>query len=393
MLTNSLGILVRKINILQMVTVSDIGGTERMLLYLLSAANKQRFRFVVACLYPGGVLKQEVQRMGVPFYDLSIKYVARLPFLLKTLIKKEKIDLIHTYGLTADVLIRPLARLYRVKGLISSIRSTYPNRKWYHNLLSRMTSFGVDVWISNSEAGKHAAVRREKIKPHKIVVIKNGIDVQSVPRVTPEKMKTIKEKLGLSKNTFVTLTVANLRPMKRHEDILKAIPLIKKKTGDKIKFIFVGTDNSRGQIAALAEKLGVQQEVIFAGFRKDIAPFLEMADLFLLTSEWEGLPGSILEAMAYRLPIIATNVGGIPELITHEKEGILIEPRNPQAIAANVIKLYCSKELRKQLGSNAYQQVAHEFTLSTMIARLEEIYEDLYQQKCVIAVPNSIQNQ
>lgn len=371
----------QKIKVLDITTVSGIGGTESMLLSLIAHADREKFEFIVVSLFGNGPLGGRVRSLGVRYYNLKLIEFWLFPRRLCQLIQRENIDIVQTYGITADVVVRPHAKVFGAKVLISSIRSVGGPKKWYRSILSKFASSQVDLWISNSEAGKRSAIAKNEAPQDKIVVVHNGMDANAYRRIPKTELKSLREKLGIHPNNFVVLTVANLRPMKRHEDILGAIPLLKQKGVENVRFCFVGTDRSNGRIRGLAQKLGVLDKVVFAGFHKDLAPFYSLADLFLLPSEWEGLPGSIMEAMAFGLPIIATNVGGIPELIRDRKEGVLIPAKSPPAIAKTVAELYDNANERQRLGANAVKRLAENFRLEAMVEGLQNIYDKALEKK------------
>ena len=361
----------KKINILKVVTVSDIGGTETMLLNFLSAYDRSKFNVYVACLYSGGELQNKVEELDTAFFDLGLKRFWGLPFRLKRLIKKYEIDIVHVFGLTADVVIRPLAKLCGAKRFVSVVHSVGGPSSKMRIFFRRFAMSQADLWISNSYAGKEAAIHRDGIPADKITVIHNGMDFsQYIPQENEQHYE---------KNTqeFSVLTVANLRSMKGHKEIIKAASILKQKGIDNIRFVFVGQDRSNGAIEALACEQNVRDYIDFCGFRKDLVSFYQKADLFLFPSEWEGLPGSVMEAMANGLAIVASDVGGIPELIENGVSGVLIKPKSPQSIADSIIDLMNDPEKRAFLGSNAKNKVFENFTLPKMVKSTTEIYTAL----------------
>ena len=345
-----------------------------MLLSLLAHADRSRFEFIVASLFGEGPLNEQVKSLGVRYYNLKLKNPLLFPFRLYRLMNREQVVIVQIYGITADTVIRPLAKLFGAKVLISSIRSAGGPGKRIRSYLSQLVSSQVDLWISNSVAGKNDTIAKREAPKDKIVVIPNGIDISAFRRVQAKELESLRVRFGIHANTFVVLTVANLRPMKRHQDILQAIPLLRERGITNLQFCFVGADRSNGRIRDLAQELGVLDQVVFAGFQDDLVPFYSIADLFLLPSEWEGLPGSIMEAMAFGLPIVASNVGGIPELIQDNQEGLLIPAKSPPAIAQAVAELHANASERQRLGGNAKKRLVDKFRLETMIDNLQRTY-------------------
>ncbi|UCH66681.1 MAG: glycosyltransferase [Ignavibacterium sp.] len=369
-----------KINILLITTVSNIGGTESMLLSFLSNFDSENFNVVIASLFGKDELGKEVVKRGVQFTDLNFKNVLTYPFKLRKIIKQNNIDLVQTFGLTAEVAVNPLAKIFGAKKIVASIRSAYTDRKWYHHFLSGIVNRNVDLWISNSQAGKNTTIKNLKIESNKIKVSRNGLDTSKFADEYIEQSDQLKTELNLT-DKFVILTVANLRSEKRHSDIIKAVKLIDKHIRENLKFIFIGRDDLNGNIEREIRDSNLSNYFMLSGFRSDVAAYYELADLFLLTSDWEGLPVSIMEAMYFSKPIISTNVGGVNELVNHEKEGLLIEPRNPEQIADKIIQLYNNKNLRAKLGRNAHERIVKEFSLKKMVNETEQTYIDLMEGK------------
>jgi glycosyltransferase involved in cell wall biosynthesis len=369
-----------KINILLITTVSNIGGTENMLLSFLSNFDRLKFNVIVASLFGANQLGTEVEKKNIQFKNLDLNRFWSFPFRLRKIIRQNHIDLIQTFGLTAEIAVNPIAKSFGVKKLIASIRSAHTDRKWYHNLLSRFANRKVDLWISNSMAGKNTTINNLKINPQKIKVIWNGLDISKYADNYMEIADQLKRKLKLE-NKFVILTVANLRPEKRHCDILAAINLIDKQIRENLIFIFSGRDSLSGEVQRKINENGFSENIILTGFQSEVAPYYLLADIFLLASDREGLPVSIMEAMYFGKSIISTNVGGVSELINHEKEGLLLEPRHPEQIADNIVHLYNDKQLRVELGRKARERILKEFKLQHMVTEIEQTFLDLLVDK------------
>ena len=378
------------ISILYVVTVTGIGGAERMLLALLRHLDHKRFRASVAALHPGGPLELEVKRLGVSFHELSLRSPLAIYQKLRRLIQQERIDIIQTYGLTADVVIRPLARRSGAKRMVSSLRGLERSRKWYHNMLAKLTRRYVDLWISNSGAGKTAAVQREHLDPQRVIVIPNGIDENLLAPLAVDT-EAHAARFNISKEDTVILTVANIRPMKGHSDILAAIKLLERDAAasGNLKFVFVGEDRSGGEIYRLASRLGIQERVAFTGFHEDVRPFLRRANIFLFPSHEEGMGNALMEAMACGLPVIATRVGDLPELVREGVDGLLIEPRNPAAIAKALSHLLQNEEVRIALGNNAKNRMARDFKMEKMVRQHEQAYQNLMESSRVKSAQES----
>jgi glycosyltransferase involved in cell wall biosynthesis len=362
----------KKINILFLTSAVNIGGAEKNILNHLDSADFDRFNLTVGSFSSGGILEYEVCKRGFQFI-----YFRRLLYLL-TFLKKNKTNIIQLYGLKANILSRFIGKLARCK-VIATIRSIDSQRKWYHVVLDRLTSPFVDLWISNSYAGKDIAIKREKFPTEKIKVIHNGIDLSKYIKLPDNDIMRLKKHYGIAENDIVIGEVANLRNMKGHIDIINAIPTIIQRY-ENIKFFFAGEDASNGKIEKYAREKKIDKYIIFAGYCDNIPEILSLFDILILPSLWEGLPNSIIEAMAIGLPVIATKVGGIPELMDDGENGILIDPKSPQQIASAILYLLENKDLAKSMGERNIARAWQNNDIKQKARDYEKIYMELMKK-------------
>lgn len=372
----------KKIRVLQFLSSADIGGTERMVLQLVTRMNPQRFATDVCFLYGPGPVGTELSRRGfkVTYFHF---HPAKLPLVIARLtafFRRNPYDVVHIYGYKANLLVRTLCWCWGPKHIVTGQRSTDQNRRWFHSWLDRLTSRRVTLYISNSAAAKKLLVEREKIPEKKIVVIPNGVDCQRFRPPTPEEKAALRSWLGLPVGATVTVSVANLLPVKGHTYLLKAIASLPSEIKEKLVLLLVGYGPLQESLQKEAALLNLHSIVRFLGRQEseNVAKILRAADVFILASLWEGLPNAVLEAMATGLPVIATATGGVPELIQNEKEGLLVPPKDPDALAAAVHRLVGDAQLRQTLGGNARARAQDDFSLEGMTARTEKIYLSLF---------------
>jgi len=366
-----------KYQILHLTASSDIGGTERMLIHLLSRMDRNQFDASVCSLVGRGDLTLKIRELGFSAENLELSSPFQFCKIrsLYHLMKSRKFDLIQIYGLRAEVIGRPLAKMARIPVVLSSIRSPDPWRKWHHVILDRLTLPWADFFVSNSEAGRQSRIRREKYPADRIRVIYNGIP--DPPAYSDDEKKTFREKCGVPLDAFPIIShVANLRIMKGHREVLHALPDLLRNF-PRILVLFTGRDDSKGEIPKLARTLGVDQNVRFLGYHPEPAEILAISDAFILPSYWEGCPTSLLEAMAFGIPCVATSVGGIPEIIKDGENGILIPPKDPVALANALATLFQSPELRNKLSQSARATFQTRFHVSRMITEYQNLYKEL----------------
>lgn len=368
-----------KIRVLQFASSANIGGTERMLVELVTRMNAARFTNEICFLFGPGPIGEELARRGFRVYYLDFKGY-NLPWVVIRLIgilRRNKFDLVHVYGLKANILARILCRIWGPERLITGQRSTDRNRHFVHTWLDRLTSKYVSLYISNSEAAKKVLIEREKIPENKIMVVPNGVDCSLFRPPSLEEKQKAQSRLGLQPDKVVIVSVANLLPVKGHHHLLEAVAATPSTIRERIYLLLAGEGPLRPALEKQAEALKLSGIVRFLGRqdRRGVAETLRAADIFVLASLWEGLPNAILEAMACGLPVIATDVGGIPELIQNNKNGLLVQPQDTATLTQSILKMLQDIESRRLIGDKGRERALSNFSLEAMITKTEEIYE------------------
>jgi len=269
------------------------------------------------------------------------------------------------------------ASLAKVPLRVISRRVDFPLKKNYFS--RRKYKKNVDAVIAISEGVKEVLVDGG-IDPDRIVVIPSGIDF--TPYHEAASSDYLRRELSFAPDDFLVGIVAHLADHKGHRYLIQATKSIKENSS-KIKIIIVGGGPLYMELSKQAEESNVKDMVFFLGFREDVPQILSSLDLFVLSSFLEGMGSSILDAMACRLPVVATKVGGIPEVVRHRETGLLVPPRNPSALAKAILKLYNDRELASRFGQRGYQVVHQKFSAEAMAERIILLYEDLGLRKWI----------
>jgi N-acetyl-alpha-D-glucosaminyl L-malate synthase BshA len=183
------------------------------------------------------------------------------------------------------------------------------------------------------------------------------------------------ESIGIRKD-LVIAHVSNFRPVKRVHDLVYAMAIIKKEVPD-VSLMLIGDGPDRHSVEMLIKRLNLKSNIVLTGFRSDVAHLLRCSDVVVLCSETESAPLTLLEGMSCGLPVIATNVGGIPEIIQDGINGFLVPSKNPEAIAEKLLKLNANSELRKQLGTTARETVLKRYTADKVVDQYLKIFESI----------------
>jgi glycosyltransferase involved in cell wall biosynthesis len=345
-------------SILFFFSVGVIGGAETNFINIAKELSERGCKIYVAVVKNNGPLLTLIKPYvaGVIVLDFTKPFnLVKLIRLYKAFLIKNNIHTVLNFGLKIEIFSRIFSKCLGAKYIISNIRSTDDWRKWYHTLMDRLTQYNVDLWISNSKAGKEAFVEREKIIRDKCLVIYNYIEDD----IDPLKDLFFKDKINIG-------ILSNIKEDKGFEDLIKLSKRLKEE-GIKFKFIIAGKDLMNGYFQRMVFSKGLQDYFEFLGYIEDKKGFFNDIDLFLLPTYIEGLPTSILEAMKYGVPVISTNVGGIPELIIHNYNGYLTTPGNIEGFFNGIELLIHNKKIYNNYRINAHQMLRDKFVKSKII--------------------------
>ncbi|MEW6680261.1 MAG: glycosyltransferase, partial [bacterium] len=362
-------------NMKPILSTSDIGGTERMVLSLIKGMDKAIFQNDVCILDSKGKMSLEFEKeTNVYYLNYEKGGILKATLSLFWFLKRNKYDIIHIYGFRANILGRILGRIAGCQRIITGLRSTSiinTQNKLYTTIarfLDKLTFPLVRLCISNSKTACDFLIKNG-YPSGKFKVVYNGIDLSSLD-FTPDT--PLKDRL---KDETVIISVANFSIWKNHKTLLNALKIVRENF--KFKCLLVGDGPLREELIELTNKLGLSNDVIFLGRKETVESSLSIADIFVLPSIVEGLPVSIMEAGLAHLPIISTNVGGIPELVVDGETGILIKPFDVNGLAKAIEELLVDKEKRKKMGEAGYNRIKNEFSLKKMVKETENIYLDL----------------
>ena len=360
----------KKIKILYLLNSSEIGGTEKSLLLLIDNLNKKKFDIYIICLRGEGTFTDEIKKRNIFAYIYDLKKEPLSIFIVYKKIKKINPDICQSFLFISNLIGRILGKIAGIKIIISSQRSVDKWRKWYHWKIDRLTSKLSTIIISNSFSGKKYLVEKGKINEKKIVVIPNGV------KYPTEKRTFSKSSFGFSENSIVIGNVGNLRKVKGQEIFIKICKVISENFPD-VKFLIAGEGPLKVYLKHLTEVFGVKDKFVFAGFVKEIERVYSAIDIFVLTSQWEGCPLSVLEAMSFGIPVVSFSVGDVPYIIQNGKDGFVVKDRNSEELVNKIKQLLEDKNLREIIGINAKEKIKKEFTIDKMVERYSELYINL----------------
>jgi glycosyltransferase involved in cell wall biosynthesis len=284
--------------------------------------------------------------------------------LIRQVAQQERLDLIHSLHRWIGFLSH-----YALWGLPTQLVSTDQNI--LHGK-QRLTRWGRRV-ISVSQTGRDHLIHYFGVPADKITVIYNAVEVTPP---TPAAVLKAKQDLLLADDDLVLANVARLDPQKGQQYLLEAMPALLARWS-QVKLVIAGDGPLEAALKEQAHSLGIAARVIFAGVRPDVPAILANAQLFVLSSLWEGLSFAMLEAMALGLPVVVTNVGGAAEVITPGQTGLLVEPANVHSLTENLLLLLENETLRQTMARAGQQRVQQQFRAQTMIDQTEAVYRQV----------------
>ena len=368
-----------KTRILHLITRLPVGGAERLLVSTLANLDSTRFESIVCCIQDRGELADEVEALSIPVVALGLMRTKRfdlkiVPALLD-LIKKYRIDIVHSHLYHANLYGRLAAKRAQVPSIIS-IHNTYVLRKWYRHLINRLLSRSTARIVAVSEDIRRDVVRFDKVPEEKIVTLPNGIDLDRVrTELTRDEARA---RLGYDHASFLIGVVGRLEQQKGHIHLIRSFASLVRHedtgTQKNLRLLIVGDGRLRKDLEVAVISLGISERVSFLGTRSDMAEILRALDLFVMPSLWEGLSLAMLEGMAAGLPVIISDVGGAAEVLGDNAFGIRVPPSNEAALTQAILRLAEDKERRELLGAKARERVEVGYSAATMVRKLEEIY-------------------
>src|SRR5690625_1078940 len=371
--------------VMHLITGLNTGGAE-MMVYKTCKQQLETDNFtpIVVSLLPKRKVGQLIEGLGVKVYYLNFKkkYLSLAPSLFKliNIFHKEKPTILNSYMFHADIIGRIIGYLCRIPVIVSSIRNeNIGGRK--RELALKYTDFMVDKVTSVSEVAGIKQIDKGTVKTEKLMVIHNGVDISLIDKEIKSTNKfELLNQLKIPTNNRIIITVGRLEEQKDHRLLFESFARFLK-IEKNTTLLVVGDRYLMKDLESLSTSLGIEQNVIFTGIRKDIPSLLSIADLFVLSSSWEGLPNVVLEAMAAKKPVIATNVGGIPEIVKHNKNGFIVEPGNVNELYLALYEMFeLSEDALRDFGLKGREIIEKNFTIKQNINKLESLYFKLLKE-------------
>lgn len=333
-------------------------------------------------VFTDGPLATAARKLGIEVYVIRKRFRGDIwPIIALTrLIRNRKIDIVHTHLISGNFYGRVIGKLTKIKGIVSTIH--YSDKlalgefalPFMGDLLFKidtaMSCFS-DYIIAPSKELQQLLVKKG-VSEKKVINIPNAFNFD-LAHITDVK-KSCPENTGFAPDIKLIGMVGRLVSVKNFEMLIRAAQIVID-SGVNVKFLLVGDGPQQPALENLAQELKIDKHIIFLGFRADVVDIVSLLDIFVLCSKWETFPISLIEAMALEKPVIATNIGGVKEIITDGKNGLLVPVNDHVALSSAIIHLLTQKEKAKKFGRLARQKAMTEYSLKVMCDTLSSLYK------------------
>ena len=371
-----------RFRILHLFVSLPVGGAENLLLSILRRLDPARYESVVCTLGERGALATQVEALGVPLVELGLMRSGggrgRAVQALAELLRRERIDLLHAHLYHANLIGRLAARRAGIPCVVS-IHNTYTRPKWHRRLanwwLARRHTGAI---IAGSEEIRRDILRYDHVRPELVEVIPNAVDLsRSASALTREAAR---ERLGLAAEAYVLGTVGRLEEQKGHRFLLDALDRLRAQGLDAV-LLLVGGGREEAALREQAARLALGERVCFLGMRDDLGDLFRAMDLFVMPSLWEGLSLAMLSAMAAGLPVVATHVGGVPEVLGDDERGFVLPPGDAAALAERIAWCHAHPDAAARAGTAGAAHVRANYSDAALVKRVEAVYERVYRAR------------
>lgn len=376
-----------KIKILFLLNDFGLGGGQRAFLNQINYFDRSKFDIWLARVFSeessaGESFKKLINLENSRLITLGFKRILDPVAWLKAVrfFKKQKFDICYSSVFFPNFLAR-IGTIFspQTKVVIREANPADVVKKRREKVLDWLLAHRAAKIIANSEAVKLSLIKAERISPERIVTIYNGVPLPNL--LDSSKKKALRKKYKIGNDKFVIINVALFRLIQKgYNYLFRALEdLVYTHSQKDILLLITGGKEFEGEFNYLLDGFKIRKYIRFIGVQENLDDFYRLADLFVLPSLWEGCPNALLEAMSYGLPSVASRVGGVPEIIKHKEDGLIISPKNSKEIVKAVLLLKKDPILAKKLGDNARKKIQDKFSIEKNVKELSGLFINLHR--------------
>ncbi len=363
----------------------ETGGLENGVVNLINHMNPDLFEVSVCCLRKMGNLSERIERSRRKVWLINNGGENSIPsiFRLIKLFKNNKVDIVHTHGWATLLPGFVSAKLSEVPIVINGEHGILIADKKRRVIAQKLLFQMVDCNLTVSKDLVSRISRIFNIDKDNFYPIINGVNLLNFQKRSDVIRQKIRSEIGVGKNGFLVGSVGRIVPVKRYDLLIDAIELLLRE-GSDVYLTIIGDGPLKTALQNRIAQKELENRVFLLGRKENVADFLTAMDIFVLSSDFEGISNTILEAMTSSLPIVATRVGGTPEIVDDNRTGLLCEPNDINSLASSLARLITDNNLREKMGLEARQDVEARFSLNRMVREYEDIYLKLAKSKSLI---------
>ena len=380
----------RKIQIVYILTKLELGGAQKHVLSLIEHLNPEQFDPLLVASsesaelvpYAKNILRDRLILLDSLKREVNPMEDFKAYRQICAVLKRNSADIVHTHSSKAGILGRWAAWQAKIPHIVHTIHGfgfTPEQSQWQRVGFTRLEQETAKITqrlIAVSKATLEEGSRFNIGRRAQYEWIPCGIDANEFKHISDAQTLRLKQELGIPKESPVITMVACFKPQKAPLDFVKVSAMVARRF-PQVYFLMVGDGAMRPQIECLRKELKMDQRLILAGWRWDIPVILSASDGVVLTSRWEGLPLTLLEAMASGKPIVATHAGGSSEVILNGENGFLVNPGDVEGIAGALIQLLSDPLLAVAMGRSGRERLTREYDVKYMVRRIERLYREL----------------
>jgi glycosyltransferase involved in cell wall biosynthesis len=357
---------------------SRMHGVKRLFAWMIPRFDPERYNVSLVSLRKKDLSEETLESFGVDItYLHKSKFdPATLPALLKVIDRKH-IDILHLHGYGASTFGRLAGAMRRLPTIVHE-HANLTDTPWFQKIADAALEPVTDIAIAVSQSTADFVVRARKIPARKVKVVYLGVPLEEFSRRRSEdEVRAARQELGIAPGDFAIGTVTRLHDSKGNSYLVEAARLVLNERPNA-RFFIVGEGPLREPLEQQARRLNMADRFVFAGFAKDVARVVSAFDVSVFPSLWEGTPLTVFEALAMGKAIVATDADGLMDVLTHERDAIIVPKRDAQALAAGLIRVMDEPQTRERIRAAAYQ-TGKQYDIAAFVRKMEQLYDLLHR--------------